>query len=188
MTILRYENSLAGLFDHPSPAIFLAGPTVRGTSSHLTSWRTAAIDEFARQSFAGTLIVPEFADPSHAPNDTSWIPAWEFAALCACDIILFWIPRTRQLIGLTTNHEHGYWLAKMPRKVVYGRPDDSYRNAYLDQMWRLDAAQTARPPRPIHTTLATAVRESIALASPSARHNRLRSPIPVNSPFGTFQI
>jgi hypothetical protein len=48
---------------------------------------------------------------------------------------MFWIPRTRELIGLTTNMEFGYWQARDPNKMVYGRPDDAYRIQYLDIMW-----------------------------------------------------
>ena len=124
MRVYRYEKSLAGLCDERDPIIFLAGPTVRGHQPHLTSWRFAAIAEFAKQVFAGILVVPEFTDKAESDKGKLWIPKWEFAGLCASDVILFWIPRTRELIGLTTNHEHGYWLGKMQAKLVYGRPDD----------------------------------------------------------------
>jgi hypothetical protein len=35
---------------------------------------------------------------------------------------------------LNTNSEHGFWLAKDPTKLVYGRPDDAFRIAYNDIM------------------------------------------------------
>jgi len=135
MKVLRYEDSLANIVDEPKPTVFLAGPTVRGNQPHLTSWRPAAIEEFAKQGFDGTLILPEFTRKAESDKGKFWIPPWEFAGLSGCDVIMFWIPRTRELIGLTTNHEHGYWLGKRPAKCVYGRPEDSYRNSYLDIMW-----------------------------------------------------
>jgi hypothetical protein len=52
---------------------------------------------------------------------------------------MFWIPRTRELIGLTTNQELGYWMARDRDKIVYGRPDDAYRIRYQDIMWEIDA-------------------------------------------------
>jgi hypothetical protein len=51
---------------------------------------------------------------------------------------MFWIPRTKELIGLTTNFELGYWFAKKPEKIVLGYPplgsENSYRNGYIDIM------------------------------------------------------
>ena len=63
MNVLRYETSEKEFENYTDkPIIFLAGPTVRGNQPHLTSWRFAAIEEFKKQGFDGTLIVPEFTD------------------------------------------------------------------------------------------------------------------------------
>jgi hypothetical protein len=188
MQTLRYESSLAHLPAHPLPIIFLAGPTVRGNQPHLTSWRLAAIEEFQNQHFPGTLVIPEFTEKTESDKVKLWIPKWEFAGLCIADVILFWIPRTRELIGLTTNHEHGYWLARSPEKLVYGRPDDSYRNTYLDLMWHLHAQQQPTSLPSICTTLGETIRQSLALARKRPRHARTRSKIPVDSPYGPFTM
>ena len=186
-TVLRYENSLKDLVDVAEPTIFLAGPTVRGHQTHLTSWRFAAIEEFEKQGFTGTLVVPEFTSRTESDKGKLWIPKWEFAGLNGCDCILFWIPRTKELIGLTTNHEMGYWLARNRRKLVYGRPDDSYRNAYLDVMWEIDYEKAEGSDYlPIQNTLAQTIAESIQLARQSLRSYREPLRIAVDSPYGAF--
>lgn len=187
MEVLRYENSLENLMSEPRPIIFLAGPTVRGHQPHLTSWRFEAIEEFKRQGFDGVLIVPEFTSKTESDKGKLWVPAWEFAGLCASDINLFWIPRTKELIGLTTNHEHGYWLATFPDKMTYGRPDDSYRNTYLDIMWEMDSMQKCRPPEPIHDSLSSLIKFTIAKAKKSRGH-RIQSRLMVASPYGLFAM
>ena len=40
--------------------------------------------------------------------------------------------------AFTTNVEFGYYLCKNPRKVYYGRPDDSEKNKYLDWLFELE--------------------------------------------------
>lgn len=187
LTVLRYEDSLKDLFDREGPTIFLAGPTVRGHQTHLTSWRFAAIEEFERQGFQGTLILPEFTSRTESDKGKLWIPKWEFAGLSGCDCILFWIPRTKELIGLTTNHEMGYWLARNRAKVVYGRPDDSYRNAYLDVMWEIDyESEKDFAYLPIQNTLAGTIAESIQLARKAIRVHREPLRVAVESPYGEF--
>jgi hypothetical protein len=93
------------------------------------------------------------------------------------------------LIGLTTNHEHGYWLAKATEKVVYGRPDDSYRNTYLDLMWEFEAAQQGYTPTKIFNNLPELVKAAIEKAHErrlTAR--RIVSKIKVESPYGEFTM
>jgi len=168
MNVLRYETPQTEFTDYTDkPIVFLAGPTVRGNQPHLTSWRFEAIEEFKRQGFDGTLIVPEFTDKFESDQYRYDIPEWEFAGLQIADCIMFWIPRTRELIGLTTNWEHGYWVARDRSKVVYGRPDDAYRMTYLDIMWKADAAesQTVALDDSIYNTLTETVTESIKRAT-----------------------
>lgn len=137
MDTLRYETPSSEFASHPGPYIFLAGPTVRSHQQHLLpSWRLAATDEFASRRFNGTLIIPEFTEFKKPLPDLD-LPIWEYAGLKMADCIMFWIPRTRELIGLTTNVEIGYWLRDRHR-VVYGRPDDAYHIDYLDTLWLKD--------------------------------------------------
>ena len=144
--------------DFSKQTVFLAGPTVRGNQTHLTSWRPKAVRLFVSKHFVGNLIVPEFENPMESDKYRYDIPQWEFEGLQRCHAIMFWIPRTRELIGLTTNHEHGYWMARDRVKVVYGRPDDAYRMTYLDIMWVEDAKRRVWEnggscPCPIYNTL-----------------------------------
>lgn len=138
MKEIRYETPTDQI-DFTQPTIFLAGPTVRGNQTHLTSWRFEACDILRKKGFTGNVIIPEFVSKTESDKHRYDLPAWEFAGLQNSTVNMFWIPRTRELIGLTTNHEHGYWLARERNKVVYGRPDDAYRMKYLDLMWEEDA-------------------------------------------------
>lgn len=186
MKVLRYEDSLDDLVDSEDKTIFLAGPTVRGNQPHLTSWRWAAIEEFQKQGFKGTLVIPEFSDRLESDKGKLWIPKWEYAGLTACDVIMFWIPRTRELIGLTTNHEHGYWLGRCKKKMVYGRPDDAYRMTYLDIMWEINDLGFDDNPLPIMKTLEDTVKMSIEQSEKKHRLYRSKTAVTVDSPYGHF--
>jgi nucleoside 2-deoxyribosyltransferase len=162
MKILTYEDSCDKL-DKSKPSCFLAGPTIRAHQTHLKSWRKEALDLFEKANFSGTVIIPEFLVRNESNLEKDWIPIWEFTGLKTADVILFWIPRTRELIGLTTNYELGYWVAKEREKVIYGRPDDAYRISYPDIMWKEDAnpgESTA-----IYNTLESTIKASMDLAS-----------------------
>lgn len=144
MLIFRYEDSEKSVTNVEGPVIFLAGPTVRGNQPHLTSWRFEAIELFEKKGFKGSLVVPEFTSKIESDKGKKWIPLWEYNGLKRADCILFWIPRTRELIGLTTNWEHGYWVGRYMEKVKYGRPDDAYRIGYLDTMWEKILEETGK--------------------------------------------
>ncbi len=138
MNEIRYETKMEDV-NFKIPTVFLAGPTVRGNQPHLTSWRFEAIDLFKQKNFDGNLIIPEFVSKTESDKGKLDIPIWEYNGLSQCGAIMFWIPRTKELIGLTTNCEFGYWMARDRGKMIYGRPNDSYRNTYLDIMWVEDA-------------------------------------------------
>jgi len=164
MNVLRYETPESDFGKFVSPRIFLAGPTVRGHQQHLQpSWRFAAIDEFRASGFQGSLIVPEFSVQAQSDKGRTDLPIWEYAGLKLADCILFWIPRTRELIGLTTNFEFGYWM-RWREKLVYGRPDDAYRVDYLDILWKKDHDEHGIGSQEIHDSLTAAVREALELA------------------------
>lgn len=135
MNVIKYSTPKEDFVHSIGPIIFLAGPTVRGNQPHLTSWRIEAVQKFKDRGFEGTLILPEFEDKYESDQYRYDLPEWEFAGLEIADVIMFWVPRTRELIGLTTNWEHGYWTARDRSKVIYGRPDDAYRIKYSDIMW-----------------------------------------------------
>lgn len=178
MTIHRYESTKEEVNSTNGPVIFLAGPTVRGNQTHLTSWRFEAIEIFQRFGFNGSLILPEFLSKTQSDKGRFDLPVWEHNGLKRADCILFWLCRTKtDLIGLNTNSEHGFWLAKAPEKLVYGRPDDAFRIDYNDVMWKqvykeiqeeLEVALNTKinePLPPIYNTLENTVLASIDLAN-----------------------
>ena len=169
---IRYETFQKDV-DYSLPSVFLAGPTVRGNQPHLTSWRPEAVRLFSEstQGFEGNIIIPEFSSSTESDQVRYDIPLWEFEGLRKCHVVMFWIPRTRELIGLTTNHEHGYWMGRNRDKVVYGRPKDAYRMSYLDIMWVEDLKDRfgQNHGAHIHTTLKKTVEAAITKAL--ERHN-----------------
>ena len=187
LRVIRYETPVAEI-DFSRPTVFLAGPTVRGNQTHLTSWRPAAVELFEKKGFEGNIIIPEFSINTESDKYRYDLPQWEFGGLQGSTVNMFWIPRTRELIGLTTNHEHGYWMAREREKVVYGRPDDAYRMTYLDIMWVEDAKRRRSPwsnytpPCPIYNTLEKTVdatlkmvKEKLAIAECLKRLNSDRA-------------
>lgn len=173
MKIYRYEESEYIVNNINTPSIFLAGPTVRGNQPHLTSWRFDAIEEFKKQNYTGALIIPEFTSKTESDKSKTWVPLWEYNGLKKADCIMFWIPRTKELIALTTNMEFGYWQAREPQKLIYGRPDDAYRMSYLDIMWTQVASENNQYANNIYTTLEDTVKASIESAQ-----NRFNKRVP----------
>lgn len=140
MKEIRYETPIVEISKTCAemPSIFLAGPTVRGHQLHFQpSWRFEACELLKKNGFNGAVIIPEFEDVSKADKgNEDWIVPWEDEGLTNARVILCWVPRTKELIGLNTNFEAGYWFAEDFSKVIYGRPDGSYRNKYLDIMYQ----------------------------------------------------
>jgi nucleoside 2-deoxyribosyltransferase len=142
MNIIYYENNTSVRnLTQDKPTIFLAGPTPRPHQSHIESWRKEALKLFEELKFDGNIVIPEFKDSKSGNDidDKDFFPKWEYQFLVKSDIILFWVCRTEELIGLTTNHELGYWMGRERDKVVYGRPEGSYKTHYDDIMWVEDA-------------------------------------------------
>lgn len=154
MNIIKYETPIEQV-DWKLPSIFLAGPTVRGNQPHLKSWRPFAVGLLKGQGFDGNIIVPEFENPNESDKYRYDVPMWEFGGLQRCNVILCWLPRTKELIGLTTNFELGYWIAREREKLVYGRPDDAYRVIYCDIIWVEDCKRRGLKTihAPIYNTL-----------------------------------
>lgn len=174
LNVFKYEDSESRVSTTEGPAIFLAGPTVRGNQPHLTSWRLEAIEMLKQKGFIGNVIVPEFTSKVESDKGKKWVPMWEYNGLQRADCILFWIPRTKDtiedgkiktgLIALTTNWEHGYWVGREINKVVYGRPDDAYRISYLDIMWNR-ITDDAGKKKLIYNTLSDTIDAAIAKAN-----------------------
>lgn len=128
---INYSNE--PVFKSDKPSVFLAGPTYRDPTKK--SWREEAIKLLQWHKFDGVVYVPEqvFSDPDFDYNKQIH---WEWEALTESDCIAFWVPRSLpELPGFTTNVEFGYWMGKNPKKVLYGRPEYSEKNRYLDELF-----------------------------------------------------
>lgn len=114
-------------------SIFLAGPTPR--KQEVPSWRPYAVEILEKLDFQGTVLIPE-REGGWAKTNYEDQAEWELAGLALCSKILFWVPREMVTMpALTTNVEFGYWLAKSPERVLYGRPDDAPSTKYLDWLY-----------------------------------------------------
>lgn len=116
-----------------SDRIFLAGPTPRDTQT--SSWRPAALEILKQNKYDGMVYVPE--------RECGWTEDfsyedqadWENDALLDASCIVFWVPRNlKTLPGFTTNVEFGRFAHKW--NVLYGRPENSPKNKYLDWYYR----------------------------------------------------
>lgn len=117
-------------------SIFLAGPTPR--SLEVQTWRKEAIKILENLGFDGIVYVPEreFDDRTFDYDNQVW---WEREALYNASIIVFWIPRViPSMPAFTANVEFGYWISKNSEKVIYGRPEDSQKNRYLDWLYETE--------------------------------------------------
>lgn len=115
-------------------SIFLAGPTPR--TPDIKSWRTDACKYIQEKEFDGIVYVPEYSSWRPLENYLNQVE-WEREALSNASVILFWIPRELpDMPGFTTNVEFGYWIHT--GKIIYGRPNESRKNGYLDWLYEKD--------------------------------------------------
>ncbi|HEY7484986.1 MAG TPA: nucleoside 2-deoxyribosyltransferase domain-containing protein [Streptosporangiaceae bacterium] len=151
-------------------SLFLAGPTPR--SPDVASWRPAALQELDRLwSGPGRLVVfvPE-APGGGMVIDADEQVAWEDRWLNGCDAIAFWVPRSADLPGFTTNVEWGRWEGS--GKVVLGAPPDAVRMTYLRRYATKHGAPTSG-------TLRGTLRAALALLGDGARRAGPHREIPL---------
>lgn len=130
---------IAPQFD--SFSIYLAGPTPRDPS--VISWRTDALNILIESKFDGNVFVPERS----SWKDIDYISQveWEYQAMRRASKIIFWVPRDIETLpGFTTNIEFGFYMARRPNSVRYGRPDNAPNTRYLDWLYH---TQTGRTPK-----------------------------------------
>ena len=136
MITIEYSNGYK--VGEPIPneiSVFLAGPTPK--SKDVKSWRPLAIETFRELNWPYPihLYIPE-------PFDQTWPDylnqvEWEHEKMNIADAILFWVPRDLETMpAFTTNVEFGYWMAKNPNKVYYGRPPKAPNCRYLDFLYK----------------------------------------------------
>ena len=115
-------------------SIFLAGPTPR--TNDILSWRIEACKFLEENGFDGVVYVPEYSSWRALDNYDNQV-YWEREALTNASVIVFWIPRSLpDMPAFTTNVEFGYWIHS--GKILYGRPEESRKNTYLDWLYKLD--------------------------------------------------
>jgi nucleoside 2-deoxyribosyltransferase len=149
------------LYEGEAKSVFLAGPTPRNKS--VISWRKEAIKLFEEKGFEGVLFIPEATEGIYA--DYTHQIDWELYHLEKADIILFWIPRDLVTMpAFTTNVEFGFWLKS--GKCVYGRPDDSPKNKYLDYLYKKYYTQ------PIYDTLESLISPLTSVAGLESSEKR----------------
>jgi hypothetical protein len=120
-------------FNGNDHALFLAGPSPRDPET--PSWRPQAISLLAQLGYQGTVLIPEWRNWS-AQVDYQAQVEWEYAGLSQAKAIVIWVPRNMvNMPALTTNVEFGYWLAKRPTHIFYGRPNGAPHTAYLDWLY-----------------------------------------------------
>lgn len=149
------ENVLKG-----EKSIFLAGPTPR--SLDVETWRNAAIKILEELEFDGIVYVPErkFDDRTFDYDNQVF---WEREALHNASVIVFWIPRNiKTMPAFTTNVEFGYWISKNNKKVLYGRPNESEKNKYLDWLYEVE---TNKQP---FNNLANLLKEAVVMINKNA--------------------
>jgi len=126
-----------------TPSVFLAGPTPR--DSVTKSWRPRAIELFSQHPLSKdiSIFVPERSSQEYRNNYYDQVE-WEKKGLTYANVIFFWVPRKLDTMpAFTTNVEFGFYLARKPDEVLYGRPDGSEKNRYLDWLY---TSETKREP------------------------------------------
>lgn len=122
------------IYEVAKHSVFLAGPTPR--RSDVTSWRPAAIELLNKIEVLEEVYIPECSTGGMRVDYLDQVE-WEYQALEACSIIMFWVPRDMATMpALTTNIEFGRYISLTPSRVLYGRPEWAVQTNYLDWMYR----------------------------------------------------
>lgn len=141
MNVVYSDQPINGL-SLTTPSVFLAGPTPRDKNTK--SWRPAAVSLFAECPWESklTLFIPERSNKEYALHYDDQVE-WERKGLAYASVIFFWVPRKLDTMpAFTTNVEFGYWIACRPGDVIYGRPEDSEKNRYLDWLYTKETRHT----------------------------------------------
>lgn len=115
-------------------SIFLAGPSPRDPAQ--PNWRPEALAALEAMGYDGVVFVPlpRSGDWSHG-YDTQ--VEWELAHLNMADVVLFWVPRSKDLPALTTNVEFGAYFDT--GKAILGYPKEATQMRYLDHLAKTES-------------------------------------------------
>lgn len=123
--------------EHPS--IFLAGPSLRPDQfnlAELSRWRNNFVSILAESDLPFlkevNIIIPEYRDEKQ-PSDWTYSRqvSWEMEQMKKATIIGFWIQRTTETPGFTTNIEFGEYMNS--GKIVVGFPENTLKNEYIEE-------------------------------------------------------
>lgn len=135
MNILYANEECSNLEKYYS--IFVAGPTPRNKDTK--SWRPEFIkelelydDPYDKPLDNVIILSPECRNDVWLDNYDSQIN-WEQKHLKSADLLAFWVPRELEhMPAFTTNIEFGMYIMDGYKDMVYGRPNESPKNKYLD--------------------------------------------------------
>ena len=142
LDFLFYNNKISEFKDDYDFSFFLAGPSIKGKS--ITFWREEAFKIFKEyftyncydiQNISVCINSPEFSpfeDNKNFNPSYEEIIDWELFHLNKSTKI-FWIPRSNEYPGFTTNIEFGMFYKN--EETFYGRPNDAIKVKYLDYIW-----------------------------------------------------
>ena len=132
-------------------SIFLVGPTPRNQS--VQSWRPAMLQTLKNAGYDGVVFSPEWRSGIFSNSYEEQV-SWEQKHLRMADLIVAWVPRElNHMPAFTTNVEFGTYLDS--GKLVYGRPDNSPKNTYLDWLYQ------DRELGPIHNSMESITQEVV---------------------------
>lgn len=109
-------------------SIFLAGPCLREKQ---TLWRQQVVEMLASNGYDGQVFCPELPIGGNPEWTYSRQVGWELEHLSRADVIMFWIPRSDEMPGFTTNIEFGEWLKS--GKIVIGAPEAAHKTQYMEE-------------------------------------------------------
>jgi ADP-ribose pyrophosphatase YjhB (NUDIX family) len=128
LTIIDKTTPVTADLGTVTKSIFLAGPSPRGDIADWNgTWRSEAIAILKRIGYDGHVFIPlPFAGQTYEETTT-----WEEHFLELADQIVFWVPRSDELPGFTTNVEFGEWMDS--GKVNLGYPVGTPKMRFLDR-------------------------------------------------------
>lgn len=140
--LLKFSDSHFDDQEHDTvtKSIFLAGPTPRSKVGDVmgSTWRHVAIEELRKLGYDGTVYIPiteeRFQLGNVVEEELDYIQQidWEQTAMNRADVIFFYVARTEENPGLTTNIEFGKYIESC--RVVYARPHNAPHTEYLDKL------------------------------------------------------
>jgi nucleoside 2-deoxyribosyltransferase/8-oxo-dGTP pyrophosphatase MutT (NUDIX family) len=111
-------------------SIYLAGPAPRDPT--VSSWRPHVLHLLKALAYDGVVFLPESHDGQRRGDDDQHT-AWELEAMRRSDVILFWVPATKDLLpAYTTRVEFGFQVHS--GKVILGMPWDAYETRYMEKL------------------------------------------------------